>query len=165
MDIIKKYYKKFTYFEEFITNIMLAAITVLVFISAIARTVKHPLNCIFNDKIKNNGKNVLDSDELIIISKCVNGSYSSKVKRILERSISYVLPFFTVRNKSIHHKVRIDKKLKFKVYYYGDDITEFDRYVADKFVNANANANNLNTEKPKIYFYKDYGDINIWNYL
>ena len=40
MDIIKKYYKKFTYFEEFITNIMLAAITVLVFISAIARTVK-----------------------------------------------------------------------------------------------------------------------------
>lgn len=44
MDIIKKCYKKFTYFEEFITNIMLAAITVLVFISAIARTVKHPLN-------------------------------------------------------------------------------------------------------------------------
>ena len=121
--------------------------------------VKHPLNCIFNDKIKNNSKNVLDSDELIIISKCVNGSYSSKVKRILERSISYVLPFFTVRNNSIHHSVRTDKKLKFKVYYYGDDITEFDRYVADKFVNANAN--NLNTEKPKIYFYKDYGDINI----
>ena len=66
--------------------------------------VKHPLNCIFNDKIKNNGKNVLDSDELIIISKCVNGSYSSKVKRILERSISYVLPFFTVRNKTAFAK-------------------------------------------------------------
>lgn len=121
--------------------------------------VKHPLNCIFNDKIRNNGKRILESDELIIISKCINGSYSSEVKRILERSISYVLPFFTIRNNRIHHKVRIKKKLKFKVYFYGNDITEFDEYVAIRFVNANSD--NLNTVEPKIYFYKYYGDINI----
>ena len=121
--------------------------------------VKHPLNCIFNDEIKNNGKNILNSDELIIISKCINGCYSSLVKRILERSISYVLPFFTIRNSRIHHKVRTNKKLKLKVYFYGDDITELDRYVAIRFVNANSD--NLNTDEPKIYFYKYYGDINI----
>ena len=44
MDFIKKGYKKFTEFEEFITNVFLVAITVLVFASAIARTFKHPLN-------------------------------------------------------------------------------------------------------------------------
>ncbi|MCR4626681.1 MAG: TRAP transporter small permease [Treponema sp.] len=44
MNAIKKGYKKFTEFEEFITNVFLVAITVLVFASAIARTFKHPLN-------------------------------------------------------------------------------------------------------------------------
>jgi C4-dicarboxylate transporter, DctQ subunit len=44
MKRIVKYYGKFTQFEEFITNIFLVAITALVFLSAVARTVHHPLN-------------------------------------------------------------------------------------------------------------------------
>ncbi|MCR5724968.1 MAG: TRAP transporter small permease [Treponema sp.] len=44
MELIKLIYKKFTRVEEFLTNFFLAAITVLVFLSAVARTVKHPLN-------------------------------------------------------------------------------------------------------------------------
>ena len=85
--------------------------------------VKTPFCCIHNDKITNIGKLILDSDELIIISKCVDGSYSSKVKRIIERSISYVEPFFTIRNKEIHHLSRLSKKLNFKIYFYGDKDT------------------------------------------
>lgn len=44
MNIFVKIYKKFTELEETITNAILVAITVLVFASAIARTVGHPLN-------------------------------------------------------------------------------------------------------------------------
>lgn len=44
MNTIAKIYKKFTVFEEFLTNLFLVAITVLVFLSAVARTVKHPIN-------------------------------------------------------------------------------------------------------------------------
>ncbi|MCR5288843.1 MAG: TRAP transporter small permease [Treponema sp.] len=44
MNFIKQLYKKVTQFEEVITNLFLIAITVLVFLSAIARTIKHPLN-------------------------------------------------------------------------------------------------------------------------
>ncbi len=44
MNILQKGYKKFCQFEEFVANLLLVAITVLVFASAIARTVGHPLN-------------------------------------------------------------------------------------------------------------------------
>ncbi len=121
--------------------------------------VKTPFWCIHKDKIINNGKLILDSDELIIISKCNNGCYSSKVKRILERSISYVEPFFTIRNKEIHHLSRTPKKLGFKVYFYGDKITVDDKRVAELLVEANMR--NLNTTSPTLYFYNSYKEINL----
>lgn len=121
--------------------------------------VKTPLNCIFKDKISTNGKNILDSDELIIISKCINGCYSSKTKNILERSISYVEPFFTIRNNEIHHKTRTNKKLNFKVYFYNKDITDNDKEISKILLEANIK--NLNTNYPEIYFYNDYKEITL----
>lgn len=121
--------------------------------------VKTPFCCVHKDKIVNNGKLVLNSDELIIISKCVDGSYSSKVKRIIERSISYVEPFFTIRNKEIHHLSRPNKKLNFKVYFYGDKITSNDKNVAQLLVKANMK--NLNTTDPDLYFPKSYKEISL----
>lgn len=119
--------------------------------------VRNPLRCIHNDKISTSGKSLLESDELIIISKYTYGSYSSRIKRIIERSIAYVEPFFTLRNGEIHHKSRINKKLDFKVYFYGKDIDSDDMDTAGKFVMANMN--NLNTNKPEIFFYDDYKEI------
>ena len=119
--------------------------------------VKTPFNCIHKDKISNNGETILNSDDLIVISRCTYGSYSSKVKRIIERSISYVEPFFTIRNNEIHHRSRTNKKLNFKIYFYGDNITERDKEVAKVF--CEANMNNLNTNYPEVYFYDDYEEI------
>ena len=119
--------------------------------------VKTPFNCIHKDKISNNGETILNSDDLIVISRCTYGSYSSKVKRIIERSISYVELFFTIRNNEIHHRSRTNKKLNFKIYFYGDNITERDKEVAKVF--CEANMNNLNTNYPEVYFYDDYEEI------
>ncbi|MGM9881438.1 MAG: flavodoxin family protein [Bacilli bacterium] len=121
--------------------------------------VRTPFECTIKDSIKNNGKTILDSDELIIISKCINGSYSYKVKAILERSISYVEPFFTIRNNEIHHKARTDKKLNFKVFFYGDDISDIDKKTVTKLVLANQK--NLNTKDPEIYFINNIKEIKI----
>lgn len=118
--------------------------------------IKHPLECISKDKIKNNGALLLKSDKLIIISNCINGCYSSKVKRVLERSISYVEPFFTLRNKEVHHMSRISKKLKFDIIFYGD-ITSCDKDIANKLVIANMN--NLNSEIPNLHFIDDIPKI------
>lgn len=120
--------------------------------------IRKPLNCIWKDDIKEIGKKLLDSDELIIISKCINGSCSSKVKKILERSISYVEPYFTIRDKEIHHKVRTNKQLIFKVFFYGV-LSKTDIDTATKLVHANKR--NLNTLNPEILFINDVKEIKL----
>lgn len=118
--------------------------------------VKHPFKCIFNDSVKNNGENLFNSDELIIISKCVYGCYSSTVKRIFERSISYVKPFFTLREGEIHHAVRSDKKIDLKIYFYGN-VKDEDKEIARSL--ANANMKNLNTKRPEVLFFNTKEEI------
>lgn len=118
--------------------------------------IKTPFKCVHNDNIKMNGKKLFDSDELIIISKCINGCYSYKVKQILERSISFVEPYFTLRNKEIHHRLSNNKKINFKIYIY-NEVTDEEKNTLISL--ANANMKNLNTLEPKIYFLDDIEDI------
>ena len=118
--------------------------------------VKHPMECVFNDSLKYNGKKILESDTLIVISKCVCGCYSSIVKRILERSLSYVDAFFTIRNGMIHHKSRLKNKIEFKVIFYGETMLN-ERKIASKLVNLNMN--NLNCKIPDIHFINDINQI------
>ncbi len=121
--------------------------------------VKTPFCCICNDLIKENGKRLFDSSELIIITKCVNGCYSYKVKQILERSISFVEPYFTIRNGEIHHKLSNGNKIRFKIFVYGKK-TKNDEDLMVKLIKRNQL--NLNTETPEVIFLDDInilGDI------
>lgn len=99
--------------------------------------IKHPKKCIFNDSFANIAESLKQSDELIIISKCRYGCYSFECKKVLERCIGYVLPYFTIRNNEIHHQSRYERQLKLITYFYGE-ITEEDKETIDKLVRANA---------------------------
>ena len=99
--------------------------------------VKHPKVCIYKDSYSNITETLKNSDELILISKNRFGCYSESVKRVLERCIGYVLPYFTIRDKHIHHASRYDNKLKLTTYFYGD-ITDNDYKCLDKLVKANS---------------------------
>lgn len=120
---------------------------------------KTPKNCIHNDDLKTIGNLLLNCDEVIIISKCINGCYSSTVKQILERCISYVEPFFEIRNGEIHHKLRIDKKLKFYILFYGN-ITLNDKICAKYLVDANIK--NFNATLESLNFLEDDVKIKEW---
>ena len=104
--------------------------------------IKHPKKCVICDGFDNMAEYLKDSSELILISKCRYGCYSSSVKKVLERCIGYVLPYFTIRNDEIHHASRYEKKLKLSTYFYGD-IDEDDKMALENLVKANAI--NLNT--------------------
>ena len=55
--------------------------------------------------------------EMLIISKCVYGSYSPFVKNVLDRSISYIHPYFTVKNGEMHHQQRYKRDFRLKVVF------------------------------------------------
>ena len=99
---------------------------------------KTPGRCVIPDEYQRMGELAAKAEELTIISKCSFGSYSSFVKNVLDRSISYVLPFFEIREGEMHHRKRYDHQFLMRVIFYGSDITEEEKETAKELVKANA---------------------------
>lgn len=120
---------------------------------------KRPKACAYNDELKTIGNLILNCDEIIIISKCVMGCYSSTVKQILERCISYVEPFFEIRNKRIRHKLKANKKLKWNCLFYGNT-TPDDEILASYLVKENVQ--NFNATLESLKFFSNDIEIREW---
>ena len=118
--------------------------------------IKHPKNCIYKDNYSNITNFLKESDELIIISKSRYGCYNSQIKRVLERCIGYVLPYFIIRNNEIHHEARYEKQIKLKAYFYGN-ITKEEKKCLIKLVKANSI--NLNAKDYSVYFSKNIKEM------
>lgn len=99
---------------------------------------KTPGRCVIPDEYQRMGELAAKAEELTIISKCSFGSYSSFVKNVLDRSISYVLPFFEIREGEMHHRKRYDNQFLMRVIFFGSDITEEEKETAKELVKANA---------------------------
>lgn len=98
---------------------------------------KTPGTCVIKDKFQHMGELLSTADELIIITKATFGSYSSCVKNVLDRSISYVQPFFGIRNGEMHHRERYENQLNISAVFYGD-LTEGEKETSRQLVMANA---------------------------
>ncbi len=100
--------------------------------------VKTPGQCVIKDGYENVGELLSRCDELIIISECTYGGFSVFVKNVLDRAISYVSPYFTMRNNEMHHKRRYENIINISVYFYGENITQSEKETAGELVLANA---------------------------
>jgi hypothetical protein len=112
---------------------------------------------VIRDGYNNLGELFSKSDELIIISKCMYGSYSPFVLNVLNRSISYVLPYFVTKNGETHHRNRYDHQFELSVHFYGDDITEAEKDTARSLVAANSL--NLYSAGNHVYFHDSQHSI------
>lgn len=121
--------------------------------------VKTPAVCVIRDKYGDMGELVSKCDELHVISKCLYGGFSHFTKNVLDRSISYVHPYFVIRNGEMHHRSRYNRKIELKVWFYGEDITSNEEDTATKLVKANAI--NLDIEKNSVTFFKSPMDMEV----
>lgn len=108
---------------------------------------KTPGMCVIQDGFGNIGGMVGRSDEYIIISRIVYGSYSPFVKNVLDRNINYVMPFFEKRNGEMHHSARYQNQIRFTVIGYGDDLTEGEKTTFKNLVRANGINFNVKDER------------------
>ncbi len=118
---------------------------------------KTPGACVIRDKYGDMGEYLSKCDEIIIISKCVYGGFSPFVKNVLDRSISYVLPFFKINNGEMHHQRRYDNKVDMKVWFYENKITEKEKQTARRIVKANCI--NLYWEISNVLFVNDIKEM------
>lgn len=117
---------------------------------------KTPGKCVIKDGFENMGQNLSKVEEFILVSKATFGSYSSAVKNVLDRSISYVLPFFEIRNGEMHHGERYHNHLTVSAVFYGD-MTEAEKQTARNLLKANAV--NLNAALGQIHFVENAEDV------
>lgn len=119
--------------------------------------IKTPGICVIRDDYQNLGQLMSQCDEIIIISKCVYGSYSPFIRNVFDRSISYLLPYFAVRNGEAHHKIRYKNNLALTVHFYGSGITKAEKETANALVAANAL--NYCCTQSKINFHDDLKEL------
>lgn len=119
--------------------------------------VKTPGTCVLKDGYENMGELLSVCEELIIISKCIYGSYSPFVRNILDRSISYLLPYFKTKNGETHHRNRYNNHVALSVHFYGEDITEAEKKTAENLVAANSV--NFYTTGNQVYFHSGFQKI------
>ncbi len=112
--------------------------------------IKTPGKCVLKDGYDNLGELLSKSEKLTIISRCFYGCYSPFVKNVLDRSISYLLPFFKIMNNETHHKRRYQNNIQLEVHFYGENITIEERKTAKKLVKANCT--NFSVKNYKISF-------------
>lgn len=119
--------------------------------------IKTPATCVIKDGYKDMGKLISKCEELIIVSKCTYGGYSPFVKNVIDRSISYIHPYFTTREGQLHHKSRYKDQIKLSVYFYGNDITVNEKETAKKLVKAHGL--NFNVKDHNVEFYTSFDEI------
>ncbi len=100
--------------------------------------IKTPAACVIRDKYGDMGEYLSKCQEVILISKCCYGGFSPFVKNVLDRSISYIHPYFVIRNGEMHHRRRYKNHIDMRVWFYGENITEKEKQTSEKLVKANS---------------------------
>lgn len=119
--------------------------------------IKHPCRCIYKDCGSIN-RYMAKAEEMIIVSKNTFGGFSSSIKRHIDRSLSFVMPFFTFRNGLMRHKKRYNNNLKISAFIYGE-ITDKEKETASNSIWSLAE--NLGISVKNIIFKNHLSEVNI----
>jgi multimeric flavodoxin WrbA len=98
-----------------------------------------------------------NSEEIVLISQNCYGGYSEAVKKVIDRSISTSLPFFTYRSGKMRHRPRhnVGRK-RLTVFLYGDFL-ETEKVTAQLIVEANQS--NLDCHEANLRMIKHVNEI------
>ena len=83
--------------------------------------IKTPGTCVIRDGYADMGARLSRCKRLFIVSQCVYGGFSPFVKTVIDRSISYVHPYFVIKNGEMHHRGRYENRMDLTVWFYGTD--------------------------------------------
>lgn len=119
---------------------------------------KTPGKCVITkDLIEQTSDSFVNSDLMIVTSPIVYGCYSASIKRVLDRVIPCILPFFRIHKGAIHHQPRYKKMAPQLIIGYSPDITDSEKTTFNTLVKANAT--NLNITDPPVYICSSESDI------
>lgn len=107
---------------------------------------KTPGECVMHDGSEHIGAAMAKSGEVVIVSGMLYGGFGIEVKRVLDRCIPGVLPFFARRSGRMHHAPRYENRPRFRIVFHGcERASERERALARRV--AQAMAVNMNASE------------------
>ena len=119
--------------------------------------VKTPGECVLHDGYEHTGSDLGKCTELIFVSRCCYGSVSPFVKTVLDRALSYIHPYFVIRNGKMHHKRRYKNIITMSAHLYGENISDIEKETARDLLKANVD--NYDGRVKGVYFYKTVEEL------
>ncbi len=123
---------------------------------------KTPGVCKFADKFQTVGQAILSSEKLMIVSEMLYGGLSIPVKRLIDRSIPGITPFFKKKRGQLHHLQRYKSETEIKAVFYGtEDFSEEEKLQAIHYIEAMGL--NFYSKQNEVIFAKfdDLGEVKI----
>lgn len=120
--------------------------------------VKSPGLCVFDDFGRRLNKHFVESDYVILLTPIVYGCYSTAIKRVLDRTVPNILPFFKIINNEVHHAPRYDHYPQLITIGYGEDIADSEEKTFRSLTQANAI--NFQLDEAQTYICRKNEDIN-----
>lgn len=115
---------------------------------------KTPGECIIRDGREHLGSAMMSCDKVYIFSRSCYGGFSVEIKRLLDRCIPGVLPFFRYIERKIHHVPRFKSKPEYIIAFYDmADCTKDEKETAVKA--AKAMSVNFNAKSCKVALFDD----------
>jgi multimeric flavodoxin WrbA len=72
--------------------------------------IKTPGLCVINDEANSITRKIVNCDLMILLTPVTFGGYSSELKKMLDRSIPILLPYFRTYKGEVHHYMRYEKQ-------------------------------------------------------
>ncbi len=111
--------------------------------------IRTPGICVIQDDYCRMASLLSEVDEIFLLSRMTYGSVSPFVKNVLDRSLSYMLPYFEVKDDHSHHPLRYPNRFRMHYAIYGE-ATEGEKETLRKI--ASANGKNLEAEVDVEFF-------------
>lgn len=114
---------------------------------------KTPTECTIRDDYSTLGRIFSNCEDVVIISECYYGGFSPFVKRVMDRSLSYFLPYLEIRNGESRHKMRYQNRINtMQAHFYGQPMMEEEKETAKQLLLASSCQFNTRN-KPIVKFY------------
>lgn len=89
-----------------VTPLVLREVEVATCVGCFGCWVRTPGLCIIDDAAREISRAMAQSDLIVYLTPVTFGGYSSELKKVLDRNICHILPFFTRIDGEVHHKPR-----------------------------------------------------------
>ena len=97
---------------------------------------RNPGQCVIKDGYNRMGELIHKADEIVVISRYTYGGFSSFVKNVFDRGISWMLPYFEIYEGEMHHKKRYPEDKTISFIFRAESFTADEKEKAGTYVEA-----------------------------